>query len=241
MFSCIKFKKALLMLLLGTAPLTWAQKRDWDYNRYVEANKETVKLPAAERRVVFLGNSITENWAKFHPEFFSKNGFIGRGVSGQTSYQFLVRFRDDVVNLHPEIVVINVGTNDVAENTHIYSEDRTFGNIVTMVQVAQAEGIRPVLTSVLPAAGFGWNKDITDAPAKISSLNKRIRAYAEEHGLTFVDYFPAMVAEDGVSLNPAYTRDGVHPTAEGYDVMESIVLPVLTPSCCSSVGSSCCK
>lgn len=204
---------------------------DWaNFRRYEQDNAVASQLPAEQRRVVFLGNSITQNWASIHPEFFKKHGFVPRGISGQTSYQFLVRFRDDVINLKPEIVVINAGTNDVAENNHEYNEDRTFGNIVSMVELAKANGIRPVLSTVLPAMAFGWRPSIKEAPQKIKSLNKRLRQYASANGLTFVDYYTPMALDEIGALNPIYTEDGVHPTAPGYDVMESVVLKALGES-----------
>ena len=102
----------------------------------------------------YAGNSITEGWVRTHPDFFKTNGYIGRGISGQTSYQFLLRFREDVINLSPALVVINAGTNDVAENTGAYNEDYTFGNIASMAELAKANKIKVILTSVLPAAEF---------------------------------------------------------------------------------------
>ena len=104
--------------------------------------------------VVFLGNSITENWVKYHPDFFRENNYTGRGISGHTSYQFLLRFREDVIKLNPNIVVINAGTNDIAENCGPYVEEYTFGNIISMVELAQSNGIKVIMSSVLPASAF---------------------------------------------------------------------------------------
>ena len=216
---------AFLSFLLGAFGMS-AETRDWaQLDVYAEQNAEVAKLPLEQRRVVFFGNSITWNWARFNPDFFTRNGFVGRGISGQSTYQFLVRFREDVVDLHPQVVVINAATNDVAENTHPYSEDRTFGNIRSMVELAQANGIKVVLTTTLPAAKFRWNPSIADAPQKIEALNKRLRQYAEANGIPFVNYYSAM-EKDG-ALNPEYTADGVHPTLAGYAVMEKLILPVL--------------
>lgn len=212
------------VLLAGMTCAATAQNKDWaKLGRYAESNKTVMAQPQEQRRAVLLGNSITDNWARMRPQFFTDNGYVGRGISGQTSYQFLVRFREDVINLHPLVVVINAGTNDVAENTGPYNEDRTLGNIISMAELARANGIKVILSSVLPAAGFGWNKAVTDAPAKIASLNRRIAAYAKEQGLGYVDYFSALVAEDGKSLRDDYGRDGVHPKDAGYEVMEPLV------------------
>ncbi len=214
------------LLLVAAVPVTAGD--DWaNFRRYEQADIEAAKLPADQRRVVFMGNSITENWNHAHPDFFTSHGFVPRGISGQTSYQFLLRFRDDVINIHPEIVVINAGTNDVAENNHVFSEDRTFGNIVSMVELAKANGIRPVLSTVLPSNRFPWRQEITDGSRKIISLNKRIKKYADENGIPFVDYYSPMVLDESGALNPAYSDDGVHPTPAGYDLMEKIVLEVL--------------
>ena len=201
-----------------------AQDKDWgNLQRYAQQNAEVRQLPQEQRSVVFMGNSITENWAHMRPQFFSSNGYVGRGISGQTSYQFVVRFRQDVIDLQPQVVVINVATNDVAENTGPYDEDRTMGNIMTMVELAQAHGIKVILTSTLPAAKFGWRPQITDAAEKIARLNKRIEAYANEKGITYVDYYAKMVKGEQRALNPAYSKDGDHPTVAGYEVMEPMI------------------
>lgn len=170
-----------------------------------------------------MGNSITAGWVSTHPDFFRTNGYIGRGIGGQTSYQFLVRFREDVIRLKPAVVVINAGTNDVAENTGPYNEEYTFGNIVSMVELAKANHIKVILTSVLPAAYFKWRPEVPNVPAKIEALNARLKAYAAENKITYVDYYSQMVHGEDKALNPAYTKDGVHPTAEGYDVMETLI------------------
>ena len=203
---------------------TYAQKHEFaNYKRYVTENAALAQPVKKEKRVVFMGNSITEGWVNTHPDFFKSNGYIGRGIGGQTSYQFLVRFREDVINLSPALVVINAATNDIAENTGAYHEDRTFGNIVSMVELAKANHIKVILTTTLPAAAFGWNPAIKDAPQKIASLNARLKAYAQTNKIPFVDYYSSMVSGSNKALNPAYTKDGVHPTSEGYDVMENLI------------------
>ena len=211
-----------------------AQEKDWaNLQRYAQQNAELPKPDKNEKRVVFMGNSITEGWVNTHPDFFKSNGYISRGIGGQTSYQFLVRFREDVINLSPALVVINAATNDIAENTGAYHEDRTFGNIVSMVELAKANHIKVILTSStlrivmlelnLPAAEFPWRREIKDAPQKIASLNARLKAYAQTNKIPFVDYYSSMVSGSNKALNPAYTKDGVHPTSEGYDVMENLI------------------
>ena len=197
-----------------------AQEKDWaNLQRYAQQNAELPKPDKNEKRVVFMGNSITEGWVNTHPDFFKSNGYIGRGIGGQTSYQFLVRFREDVINLSPALVVINAATNDIAENTGAYHEDRTFGNIVSMVELAKANHIKVILTTTLPAAAPA----IKDAPQKIASLNARLKAYAQTNKIPFVDYYSSMVSGSNKALNPTYTKDGVHPTSEGYDVMENLI------------------
>lgn len=205
-----------------------AQNKDWaKLGRYEKANKELPAPAKKEKRVVFMGNSITEGWVKIRPDFFKENGYIGRGISGQTSYQFVVRFRPDVINLKPALVVINAGTNDVAENTGPFNLETTFGNIVSMVELAKVNKIKVILTSVLPAAKFSWNKKITDAPDKIEALNAKIAAYAKANKIPYVDYYTPMVTGEERALNPAYSKDGVHPTAAGYEVMEALIKPVI--------------
>lgn len=222
------FAACLLLLFVQGPALCQAQNKDFaNLKHYAADNRALQEQGAVKGRVVFLGNSITAGWVRADAPFFEENGYVGRGISGQTSYQFLLRFREDVIKLKPEAVVINAGTNDVAENTGPYVEEYTFGNIVSMVELARANGIKVVLTSVLPAAAFSWNKAITDAPQKIAALNKRIAAYAAAQGLSYVDYYHALLADDGQSLDAVYTKDGVHPTLEGYRVMEPLVKKVL--------------
>ena len=143
-------------------------KPDWiNFGFYEKANDELASAAVDSARVVFLGNSITQFWVERRPGFFAAHpGYVGRGIAGQTTYQFLGRFREDVINLRPAVVVINAATNDVAENTCRYNEDTTFNNIVAMVNIARRHGIRPVMTAVLPAAQFSWRKEISDAPEK---------------------------------------------------------------------------
>ena len=225
----LKLSLCLVIFLAFSSMEVMAQKNtDWArLGRYAKANKELPAPAKKEKRVVFMGNSITEGWVRIRPDFFKENGYIGRGISGQTSYQFVVRFRPDVINLKPKLVVINAGTNDVAENTGPFDLQTTFGNIVSMVELAKANKIKVILTSVLPAAKFGWNKKITDAPDKIEALNALIKEYAKKHKIPYVDYYTPMVTGPERALNPAYSKDGVHPTAAGYEVMEALIKPAI--------------
>lgn len=244
----IKGLCATLLVAFGLVSATcFSYAQDWGgLQRFAAANAELTDPVDGQPRVVLMGDSITEEWLRLRPEFFSSNGYVGRGISGQVSAQMLVRFRQDVIDLHPAAVVINAGTNDVAENQGPYSEDFTFGNIVSMTELAQANGIAVVLTSVLPAAAFRWRPAITDAADKIAALNVRIKAYAVAKGIPYVDYYTPMVVSDpSRALNPAYSNDGVHPVPAGYKVMEPLVkdaiAAALKNSCDSSDDCNCCR
>lgn len=197
--------------------------KDWfRLNAYAWMNSQLEVPKSGENRVVFLGNSITENWVHLRYKFFTENQYICRGIGGQTSSLLLLRFRSDVIDLHPRIVVINAGINDIAENTGEYDITFTMGNIKSMAQLANANGIKVILSSLLPTNGFGWRGGIENIPEKISELNEQIRSYADENGFYYLDYYTPMKAEDG-SFISNYTFDGLHPNEEGYKVMEVIV------------------
>lgn len=216
-------RKIILLFALALPLLVAGQQRDWaNYGRYAGTNASLTTAPA----VVFMGNSITEGWGRNRPEFFAENNFACRGISGQVSAQMLCRFRADAINLRPKAVVILAGTNDIAGNNGPIENEHIAENIVSMAELALAAGIRPILCSVLPAAKYPWRPEIESVPEKIADLNARLQQYAAERGLTWVDYYSAMDAGDG-SMRSEYTKDGVHPTPEGYDVMERIVLPAL--------------
>ena len=150
---------------------------------------------------------------------------MSRAISGQTTSQMLVRFRADVIELHPKIVVICGGTNDLARNTGYISPEHILDNIQSMVDLARANGIRPILCSIHPTGDYPWRPGIEPAQ-KIIRLNAAIRAYAEQEGIPYVDYHTPMAAGDG-SMIAAYTNDGVHPNEAGYEVMERILPPVV--------------
>jgi len=198
-------------------------RTDWPWlAKYKEAD---LKLPApapGENRVVFMGDSITEGWHFEGPEgSFSAKPYINRGISGQTSPQMLVRFRQDVVELQPKVVVILAGTNDIAGNTGPMTLEQTEDNLSSMADLATANHIRVVLCSVLPAYDFPWRPGL-DPAAKIVALNTWIKSYAAEKGYIYVDYHSAMKDQrDG--LPSSLSKDGVHPTPAGYAVMAPLV------------------
>lgn len=203
---------------------------DWAYlNRYAADNQQLKTTSTDSNRVIFLGNSITEAWVLQQPDFFSTHGYIGRGISGQTSGQVLVRFRQDVLSLKPAVVVISIGTNDIAENNGPYDPAFTFGNILSMAELAHAHGIRIVLASVHPVFQYTWRLNITDVPQKIARLNEQLETYARQHNLVYLDYYSAMVdARKG--MKAAFTIDGVHPTLAGYQVMAPLAVQAVTES-----------
>ena len=203
-----------------------AQMRtDWaDLKKYQAADEALPPPGAHQNRVVFMGDSITEIWGKrlnpSMPEpapFFPGKPYINRGISGQTSPQMLVRFRQDVIDLKPKVVVILAGTNDLAENTGPMRLQDTESNLQSMSDLATANGIRVVLCSVLPAKSFWWHPGI-DPSAKIVELNKWIRAYAARRGFPYVDYYDAMVDKNG-GLRSDLSPDGVHPNPKGFAIM----------------------
>ena len=215
-------KKILLLPLLFVALSLSAQSKDWaQFYRYEGKNDSLTTRPD----VVFMGNSITDCWADTVPAFFADNNFVGRGISGQVSSQMLVRFQEDVINLHPKVVVICCGTNDIAQNNGPITLEHILHNIKSMCQLARANKIKPVVCSTLPAKGFKWRPDMEPAN-DIIRLNEMIKAYAQENKIPYVDYHSALKDEEN-GLPRKYSKDGVHPNAQGYAVMESVIMPVL--------------
>ena len=191
---------------------------DWaNLARYRGANAALAAPGAGEARVVFMGNSITEGWARYFPAQFPGRPYVGRGISGQTTPQMLVRFRQDVVALRPRVVVILAGTNDIAGNTGPSSLGMIADNLASMAEVARENGIRVVLSSVLPVYDYPWRPGLAPAP-KIVALNRSIRDYARARGHVYLDYHSAMADARG-GLPVSLAEDGVHPTEAGYRVM----------------------
>ena len=200
---------------------------DWaNLNRYKEENAK-IGLPIEnENRIVLMGNSITEGWAQICPEFFSNRSYINRGISGQTTPQMLIRFRQDVVNLKPKVVVILAGTNDIAGNTGPSTLEMIEDNIASMTEIAKSNNIKVMLCSVLPAYDYPWKPGLNPAK-KIVKLNTWIKNYCVENNLTYVDYFTSM-ADERNGLKKEYSEDGVHPNKAGYKVMMPIVEKAIT-------------
>jgi lysophospholipase L1-like esterase len=201
---------------------TIAQQIDWaNFAKYRDDNIK-IGLPGIdENRVVFMGNSITEGWKELNPDFFISNGYINRGISGQTTPQMLIRFRPDVVNLKPKVVVILAGTNDIAGNTGPSTLEMIEDNIKSMVEIARANNIKVILCSVLPAFDFPWKKGLEPAQ-KIVDLNNWIKEYSGEINCPYVDYFTPM-ADERNGFKKEYSEDGVHPNLAGYLLMQPLV------------------
>jgi acetyl esterase/lipase/lysophospholipase L1-like esterase len=195
--------------------------KDWSNIKRYDAKNAAVPAPAAgEKRVVFMGNSITDAWINVDSSFFHGKAYYDRGISGQTSGQMLVRFREDVINLKPAVVVILAGTNDIAENNGPSKLEDIFGNIQSMAQLAQASGIKVVISSVLPAAAYPWHPGINPV-ASISKLNGMLKDYCYKNHIVYLDYYSAM-ADERKGLPKNLSGDGVHPTLAGYRVMEPL-------------------
>ena len=191
---------------------------DWaNLQKYRDSNAKLSPPLKDENRVVFMGNSITEGWAPYFPAMFPGKPYIGRGISGQTTPQMLVRFRQDVIDLKPKVVVILAGTNDIAGNTGPSTLEMIEDNIASMAELAKENGITPVLSSVLPVYDYPWKPGLEPAP-KIIALNKWIKDYAAKHGAVYLDYHSAMADARG-GMRPELANDGVHPTEAGYRVM----------------------
>ena len=211
----------VLLVLLSTLfllPAQSGQAQDWPNLEAFRAANESLPPPAAgENRVVFMGNSITIGWLDKVPEFFEGKPYINRGISGQTTPQMLLRFRQDVIALRPKVVVILAGVNDIAGNTGPMTLEQIMDNLKSMAELALANGIEPVLSSVLPAYDFPWRPGL-EPGRKVPALNAMIREYAVTRDLVYLDYFTAM-ADDRPGLDKTLATDEVHPTVKGYQMM----------------------
>ena len=215
---------ALILMLLSLGFGAGAQKIV-HLNRYAAANAE-LAAPSGPR-VVLYGDSITDGWPRQRPDFFAANGFIGRGISGEETAQMLLRFRADVIDIGATVMVFLGGINDIAQNMgDPYVEDVTFANILSMIDLCWQNGIRPVICACLPSYNIRWRPEVTDSFEKVCSLNARLKAYCERHGVTFIDYGSVLAGPDG-KIRADYSGDTVHPNAAGYVLMEKLLLETL--------------
>jgi lysophospholipase L1-like esterase len=193
---------------------------DWpQLGRYRAENTALAAPAVGEKRVVFYGDSITDGWGR-RPNtgtFFPGKPYVNRGISGQTTPQMVVRFRQDVIDLKPVAVVILAGTNDVAGNTGPMTPEMTMENFASMIDLAKANGIKVIVTSITPAYDYPWKKGMEPA-GKIKALNAMLKAYCDTSGVTWVDYYSALVDEKG-GMKDGTSFDGVHPNAVGYAIM----------------------
>jgi len=218
--------KKLLLLLTISCVTSSVLAQDWaNLERFKKENSTIMQEQKTAQRIVFMGNSITEDWSNFDPDFFNENQYINRGIGGQTTPQMLLRFRQDVVDIKANTVVILAGINNIAENTGPITLNQILGNIISMCELAGQNNIRVILCSVLPANNFPWQPKINPTQ-KVNELNKMILEYANSKSITYVDYYSKMVDEQQ-GLIPSYGYDPVQPNLEGYVVMKHILSEVL--------------
>ena len=204
------------------ADLTRAQKTmlDWpNLTRYSADNAKLAPAASGEKRVVFMGDSITDAWGRRGGKFWPDLPYVNRGISGQTTPQMLLRFRPDVIELGAKVVVILAGTNDLAGNTGPMTLEQIEGNLESMAQLAKANGIQVVMSSVMPVCDYHRPQTARRQPEKIIALNQWIEAYCKKNNLVYIDYYSAMI-DDAKMLKKEITEDGLHPNSAGYAIME---------------------
>jgi lysophospholipase L1-like esterase len=213
-------KRTLTVLVLLFA-FGAANAQDWpNLKRFQDANSKVPSPAANEKRVVYMGDSITDFWISNDSTFFNSKSYLDRGISGQTTGQMLLRFRQDVINLKPAVVVILAGINDIAQNNGPEKLEDIFGNIVSMAELAKANNIKVVISSVLPAFALPWRPAIDPVP-QVAALNDLLKAHAAKNNITYLDYFTAM-ADVRKGLPANLSKDGVHPNLNGYKGMEPL-------------------
>ena len=196
---------------------------DWpNLAKYRKSNERLKKSFSDGDRIVLVGDSITEGWTEFNPEFFQENNMINRGISGQTTPQMLIRLKQDAIHLGPKIIIINGGTNDIWGNTGASTPEMIIDNLCSMAEIATKNDIDVALSTILPVYQYPDRDDIIDPPNTISLINSVLQDYCKENGLTFLDYFSPM-ADKKKGLRSDYGTDGVHPNKQGYSVMEQVV------------------
>lgn len=219
--SCPEMASALTRLMGADA-----RQRDWPLlARYRDANRALPKPAAGESRVVFMGDSITDAWpnARFGDYFATNKAYVGRGISGQTTPQMLIRFRPDVIDLHPKVVVILAGTNDIAGNTGPMTNEEIQANMMSMAELAKANKIKVVLSSILPVSNYHVNPALGPQTAlrpmeRIRAINDWMKKYAAAEGHVYLDYVPATSDQSGL-LRAELSGDDLHPNAQGYAIM----------------------
>jgi len=217
----MKNLQRLVLLFLCISIHQSMNAQDWpELNRFRKQNKSLGLPEKGEQRVVFMGNSITEGWPNKDPEYFENPNYINRGIGGQTTPQMLLRFRADVIDLEPKVVVILAGTNDIAGNTGPMTLEEIRDNIISMAELAKANGIQVIISSVLPAYDYAWKPGL-EPNIKIPKLNAMLKEYAENNDFLYLNYFTAM-ADDRNGLPIELAEDGVHPTKEGYMIMKKL-------------------
>lgn len=221
-----KLNLKYLILLVTIIMAGKAKAQDWaNLNKYKNENMSLTPPAPGEKRIVYFGDSITEGWGTISSDFFTGKTYVNRGISGQTTPQMLLRFRTDVIELKPKVVVILAGTNDIAGNTGPTTLEMILGNLISTCELAKANNIKVVLCSVLPVYDYPWKPGLEPAD-KIITLNKMIQKYAKANGITYVDYYSSMV-DERKGLKSIYSADGVHPNKEGYLVMAPLIESVL--------------
>jgi lysophospholipase L1-like esterase len=200
-------------------------KDDWPWLGRYKLENRMVAASGVPVTIVFIGDSITEGWATIRPDFFT-SGRIGRGIGGQTTPQMVLRMISDVVSNKPTLLHILGGTNDVAENTGPITPEQSIANISMMISIARQSRIKVLLGAIPPAADFWWRPGLEPAE-KIQMLNGKLKILAHETGCEWIDYHNAL--QDGVGgMKAAYSDDGIHPNAAGYEVMEGLVATIIT-------------
>jgi len=203
------------------------QHLDWaNLSYYWQDNEKLIESSEEKDKIIFMGDSITEEWGRLSPEFFQSLVFVNRGIGGQTTPQMLLRFKQDVINLNPYIVFILAGTNDIAGNTGPSNIDMITNNIFSMAELGMTYNIKIVLSSILPVYKYPWSDQIKDVPETILTINEKLKSFSIQHDITYLDYYSEMVG-DNRGLKKEYTTDGVHLNKNGYDVMCELVKKVL--------------